>query len=352
MSRRALTVTVTSVLLVVLASVAWMLPVPYVAMSPGPVENVLGDAGKKPVIEIDGYEVHEASGRLDLTTVSATPASRKLGLLEALQGWADSEIAVVPREYLYPEGQTPQQVDEVNAELMDASQHHAVAAALRLAGKDVEPAVAVMAVLEGAPAQGRLKAGDLITAVDGKPMKKPSDVQRAVGSKGPDTQVRFDVRRDGKPRKVTVTTEKSDEDPDSGVVGIQVETGYAYDGEVTINISDQIGGPSAGTVFALGIYDKLVDTDLTNGEHVAGTGTIDADGRVSPIGGIQQKVAGARAEGATVFLVPAANCSAAAALGAEGIRLIEVRTLQGAVRALEQLQQGNEAKVPTCEASS
>lgn len=352
MSRRALTVALTSVLLVALVSVAWMLPVPYVAMSPGPVEDVLGKEGDRPVIEVAGYEQHETTGRLDLTTVSATPASRQLGLVEALRGWIDSEVAVVPRDYLYPEDQTPEQVDEVNAELMDASQHHAVAAALRLAGKDVNRAVAVGAVLEGAPAQDRLKAGDLITAVDGKPMKGPSDVQRAVGDAGPGAEVEFTVQRGAKTREVTVTTEKSEDEPETGVVGIQVETGYDYNGEVTINISDQIGGPSAGAMFALGLYDKLVDEDLLEGEHVAGTGSIDADGKVGPIGGIQQKVAGAKAAGATVFLVPSDNCEAAAALGADGIRLIEVGTLQGAVRALENLREGNAAKVPTCDASS
>src|SRR5699024_2012674 len=108
----------------------------------------------------------------------------------------DPDVAVVPREFLYPKGQSPEQVDEANAELMDTSQDQAVAAALRLAGKDVETAVTVRGVLEDAPAENRLKAGDLIVAVDGDKVHEPADVQEAVWSADPGATVEFTVRRD------------------------------------------------------------------------------------------------------------------------------------------------------------
>lgn len=351
MSRRTATLVLTGVLLLALVSLAWIVPVPYVTMSPGPTANVLGKVEGQRLLTIDGYEVYQTNGRLDLTTVKATSASKRLELPEALGAWADPRVAVVPRDYLYPENTTPEQVEQVNAQLMDASQQDAVAAALRLAGKEVHASVVVHAVVDGMPADGKLRPGDAILQVDGKSVDEPEEVGAQVTEHKPGKSdpVRFTVVRDGETVDVTVPTERSEDNPDKPMVGIQVAMGYRYSGSVEIDLAQQIGGPSAGGMFALAIYDRLEPGSLTGGKHIAGTGTIDAKGNIGPIGGIQQKVAGAADAGATVFLVPEKNCAAAVEMGIDGLRLVRIETLSDAVDALQAMNDGRAADVPRCE---
>jgi PDZ domain-containing protein len=349
MSRRAATMALTAVLLVALVAVAWLVPVPYAAMSPGPTENTLGRVDGEPVVEISGRRTYPTTGQLDLTTVAVTSPDQRLDLASLIAGWLDPRVAVVPYDYLYPGNPTPQQVERQNAEAMQTSQQIAVAAALREAGVRVRAAVQVGAVVEKSPAVGRLRAGDVIVAVDGTRVgDDPREVVRLVGAHQPGDEVRFSVRRDDRPVDVTVTTTKSPDDPRRAFVGIQPIQGFDFPFEVTINLGQDIGGPSAGTMFALAITDKLTPGELTGGAHVAGTGTIDASGAIGPIGGIQQKIAGAKAGGATTFLVPEDNCPAAAAADVDGIRLVRVGTLHEAVTALERLSKNPDAAVPSC----
>ena len=129
------------------------------------------------------------------------------------------------------------------------------------------------------------------------------------------------------------------------MVGVKVVESYVFPFNVKIRVGD-IGGPSAGLMFALGIVDKLTPGNLTGGRFVAGTGEISADGSVGAIGGIQQKMAGARQAGATLFLTPAANCADTAGAVPAGMRLVKVRNLAGAVSALHALEAGR--SVPSC----
>ena len=129
------------------------------------------------------------------------------------------------------------------------------------------------------------------------------------------------------------------------MVRVDVFENYRFPFPVKINVG-AIGGPSAGLMFALGIVDKLTPGGMTGGRFIAGTGEIAANGTVGPIGGIQQKMAGARAAGATVFLTPAANCPDTAGAVPQGLRLIKVYTLASAVRDLRALGAGQ--AVPTC----
>ncbi|REF35494.1 PDZ domain-containing protein [Thermasporomyces composti] len=341
--------TLTAVLIVALVCVAWLVPVPYAAMSPGPTANVLGEAeDHKPIIEIDGHRVYKTSGRLDLTTVAVSSPDQKLDLVSVLKGWLDPETAIVPYDYLYPGDPTPQQVEQRNAEAMQTSQQTAIAAALRQAGERVTPVVQVQAVVEKTPAVGKLRAGDTIVAVDGTRVTDREQVVELVGRHRPGEQVRFSIRRDGEPREVTITTTRAPDDPDRAFVGITPHNGFEFPFEVTVNLGQEIGGPSAGAMFALAIFDKLTPGALTGGQHIAGTGTIEPDGTIGPIGGIQQKIIGAREEGATTFLVPAANCADAVSADVDGIRLVKVETLDGAVKALERLAKDRDAKVPAC----
>ena len=348
MSRRVATMALAGVLLVALVAVASLVDVPFAAMSPGPTENTLGSVDDKPVVEINGHRTYPTKGQLDLTTVAVSSPDQKLDLFSVVAGWLDPRVAIVPREYLYPGDPTPQQVEQENAEQMETSQQAAIAAALREANQKVTSVVQVREVVAKTPAVGRLKAGDVIVAIDGKPATSDQQVVDLVRQNKPGEAITFSIRRDGKPLDVNVVATKSPDDAKRPFVGITPFNGYEFPFEVKVNLGQDIGGPSAGTMFALAIVDKLTKGPLTAGRHIAGTGTIDADGAIGPIGGIQQKIAGAKESGATTFLVPADNCESAAAAQVDGIRLVRIGTLREAVRALETLAGNQGAKVPAC----
>ncbi len=348
MSRRVATMTLTAVLLVALIAVAWLVPVPYAIMSPGPTENTLGNVDGKPVVEIRGHRTYDTNGQLDLTTVAVSPPDQKLDLFSVLGGWIDPTVAVVPHDFLYPGDPSPQQVEQENVEAMQTSQQSAIAAALREAKQTVTSAVLVQAVIKDTPAVDKLKAADVILTVDGTTVTDEQQVVSLVGKHKPGDPIRFSVRRDGRQVDVTVVAGKNPDDPKRAFVGINPHNGYEFPFDVRINLGQDIGGPSAGTMFALAIVDKLTPDKLTDGKHIAGTGTIEGDGRVGPIGGIQQKIAGARDKGATTFLVPSDNCAAAAGAHVDGIRLVRIKTLTSAVDSLEALRRDPGAKVPSC----
>lgn len=349
MSRRTGTLVVTGVLLVALLSVAWLLPVPYVAMSPGPTADVLGTVDDEPVVEVeDGPRTYQTPGELDLTTVAVTRPDQRLDLLTALSNWVSTEVAVVPRDYLYPEDQTPDEIRARNVMQMETSQHEAIAAALRSLDFDVPEVVMVYQIVPDSPAEDTLELGDVLVAVDGTEVEDTQQAIELVGDREPGDEVELELRRDGETVTETVQTVADDEDPGRAIVGFYPNPGYDFPFEVTINVDENIGGPSAGLMFALAIVDKLTEDQLIAGRHVAGTGTIDGDGNVGQIGGVQQKVAAAAANEASVFLTPAGNCESAMAAGVDEIMLAEVATLADAVTALEALADGRPDDVETC----
>lgn len=349
LSRRPATFLTSSLLLVALVSGAALLPMPYVVQAPGLTEDTLATYEGTPLLEIEDRRTYPTQGRLLLTTVGYIGARRKLDLWSAMRAWLDPRKEVVPRALVYPEDQTPDQVEEQNAEEMSRSQEAAKVAALREVGIRVPQRVVVEAVQKEAPALGRLKAGDVVLSVDGVRVDRPDAVRRLITAHEPGEEVVFVVRREG--REVTVrvpTTEAADE---SGrkrtIVGIVPAVGYDLPLEIDITLADRIGGPSAGLVFALGIVDKLTPGALTGGATVAGTGEISPDGEVGRIGGIRQKVYGAEDAGATVFLAPAGNCEELEGFETD-LRIVRVETLSGAVDALEALAAGEEEAVPEC----
>jgi len=351
--RRFLTIGVAGAMLIALVAVAGLFPVPYVSEGPGPTENTLGTYDGTDVIVVTGAETYATTGHLDLTTVSVTSADTKLDLLTALRGWLDPDVAIVPRSTVYRDDVPPAQVRQQNAEQMQTSQQSAVVAALRALDYPVPASIVVNSIAEGAPALGHLEAGDAILAVDGAAVASREDVVAGVTAREPGDEVVFTIDRDGRQSDVSVTTALSSpanqapDQPPRTYVGIDLASGYSFPFSVEIALGEDIGGPSAGLMFALGVADKLTPGALTGGAYVAGTGTIDDDGLVGPIGGIQQKILGARNVGATIFLVPAENCAAAVAAAVDGVRLVRVNTLAGASDALEALAAGA-GDVPAC----
>lgn len=351
MSRRTVSSIIASILLVILFTVAAFLPVPYVTMSPGPTVDVLAERKGEEIVQVDGAERYPTDGRLELTTVSVTGPSRQLSLAEALTAWFDRSKALYPRDVIYSPDQTAEDVRTESSVQMVSSQDTAIAAALTELGYELPLVTEVLAVSKGSPAEGKLEVRDQILRVNGTEPEDSAAVAKAVQAVGVGNDVDFLVRRGSNTKTVTVTTGPAKDDPDKAVAGVVVGGGYEFPFEVSVNISDDIGGPSAGLIFSLAVYDTLTPGALTDGVAVAGTGTIDPDGSVGPIGGIQQKIIAAADSGAELFLVPPDNCAAAVALGVdeEEITLVKAESMHSAVEALEAYAADKNAELPRCE---
>lgn len=347
-ARRQLDVIAAALLLVVLVLLAWLLPVPFAQMRPGPAVDVLGSKAGTDFITVTGHQAYPTSGRLDLTTVSVTAPGERLPLLAMLAGWLSPRSAIVPITYVYPPSLSVAQVQQQNAEEMDASQTTATAAGLRQAGIKVTDRVQILSIAENAPAGGKLKAGDYVTSVDGTAVSTPAELRDRVRAHKPGDKLTFDYVRGTTDGTVDIVAGPAQDDAKVAAIGVTPGIGYLSDVVASVHLPEQIGGPSAGMMFALGLYDKLTPGSLTGGRTVAGTGTIDANGKVGPIGGIQQKVNGAREAGATVFLAPASDCSSAGSAGVDGITVYRVGTLADSVTVLTELDANKPVTIPIC----
>ncbi len=336
MTRRALTLVTGVLVAVALTVAAASSTVPYVALSPGPAINTLGSSGGQDVLSITGAKTFPTDGSLALTTVSVRD---ELTLFEALKGWVSRRQAVIPREILFPPDQSAEQRQQANVQEMQQSQDDATTAALRQLGYAETKRVVVSTITNGTPADGKLKTGDVLRSVDGTAVTDANSVGALVRKHSPGEPVMLGVLRDDKPLVVTITTAGSTDTPVRAIIGITPAESSSFAVKVDIRLKD-IGGPSAGLMFALGIIDKLGPESLTGGRSIAGTGEITADGKVGPIGGIAEKMIGARDKGATVFLSPAANCAEAKSTKPSGITLIRVDTLSTALEALKALETG------------
>jgi PDZ domain-containing protein len=346
MSPRVFTLAAAGLLVVVLAAVAALLPVPYVALSPGPTADTLGSVDDTELIRIKGRETYRTDGHLDLTTVSVLGGPRqRMDIVTALKGWVDDEVAIVPEEQVYPDDETAEEVERQSAEQMTESQENATTAALRELGIPVTTRVVVDELSADSPARGKLRPKDVVLAVDGQPAMGGSRLRELITAHEPGEPVRITVQRDGKRVEASVTTVAAEDG--RAIVGILTRDDADYPFTVEISLRD-VGGPSAGLMFALGIVDKLTPGALTGGRHIAGTGTIDDEGKVDAIGGIPQKMVGAKESGAEVFLVPEGNCAEAVRTAPDGLRLLKVTTLKDAVAALDALREDRSGELPAC----
>jgi PDZ domain-containing protein len=340
-------------LLIALWVAAAVSPLPFVTYEPGLTVNVLGTTGDgQEIIEVAGHQTYRDDGQLRMTTVYVSqpkPRGRN-NLFELMHDWISDEDAVYPYDAVYSEGETVEQNKQQGAAEMTSSQDAATAAALEELGYDATEPV-VVAVSPGTPADGTLEVGDVILAVDGTRVSDTGGVVAAVTSTPEGQPVRFAVRRAGERQVITVTPRMTDGRPQVGIqLGSQAKPDLPVD--VTLNIDPDIGGPSAGLMFSLGIYDTLTPGSLTGGQTIAGTGTVDAAGTVGPIGGIQQKIVGARDAGAKLFLVPPDNCKEALGAPNEDMRLVKATTMHRARLAIEAWVKDPDADLPSCEEGS
>ncbi|MEN3360969.1 MAG: Lon-like protease [Mycobacteriales bacterium] len=329
------------VLLVFLGVGGSQLPVPYVALGPGPTLNTLGDdSGGKEIIQIDGRSERKSTGHLNLTTVGVRD---QLDLFTAFRAWVDRRASVVPREEIYPPGKSQQEVDQQTTQQFVESQSTAEYAALGELGYPAQ--VVIQSVPKGSPSTGKLAEKDVVTSIEGKPVHTSDDVRGVLSAIQPGADVTVGYSRAGKAGIAKIVTTKP-AGRKGAAVGVLLTDQRKAPFDVKIQLDESIGGPSAGLMFALGILEKVGPDELTGGKFIAGTGEMSGNGTVGPIGGIQLKMIGAREKGAVVFLVPKDNCADALAQPPAGLQLIKVGTLHDAVQALKALQAGQ--PVPSC----
>jgi Lon-like protease len=331
MKRRGRTVLVGGVLVLMLTILVGRANVPYVQLEPGPTYDTLGkDENGKEVIVVSGAPVSESDGQLRFVTVGVQP---KLTLLQALLGWWRDDDAVVPRELIYPPDQSEKEVERRNAEDFANSGSAAEAAALAELGYQMR--ISVKSVASRSPAEGVLQTGDVIESIDGVAVQAADKLLEEIRGKPAGTTLAFGIVRKGNKLTVRIATVAGED----GVPRVGFTPELTSSAPFTLDIPiENIGGPSAGLMLALGIIDKIKPEDLTGGRIIAGTGTIDAAGAVGPIGGVPQKLLAAKAAGAVYFLTPKDNCAEAVANALPGLPLVRVGSLDEALTALEAIR--------------
>lgn len=324
-------------------------PLPYVIYAPGLTVDVLGTDDGEELISVSGAEAHRDDGQLRFTTVLVTQPESAVNLFQLLGAWLDDDDAVYPYDAVYGPEDTDTSEDEEGAFQMATSQDNAIAVALTELGYDVNPTPVVSRVIEGAPADGELEVDDHLLAINGMEVTSIEAAGQAVDDTPDDQPVELRIQRGADERTVSITRETVEGELR---LGFEMRNSYRFPVDVEVGVDPAIGGPSAGLMFSLAIYDTLTEGSLTNGESVAGTGTIAGDGTVGPIGGIDQKIAGARQDGAGLFLVPADNCDDAYESPHGDMRLTRVATMSEAVAAIEAWAADPEADLPQCSADT
>ena len=327
-------------------TVVALLPAPYVIEQPGPVFNVLGETqvnGKQvPLIDIPTATTFPTDGTLTMLTVSLR------GDPEQLPNWLDIAMAnvnpsqaVIPVEEIYPPGESVDTSNQQGAVDMANSQKEAIAAALTHLGYTFPSVISVLEVQKGGAADGTLQPKDEILSLNGTAVDDVSALRAAIAANGTSTPARVEISRGGVKQTVSITPTVSSGTEPKPVFGILVGSDYTFPIDVTIQL-ENVGGPSAGQMFALGIIDKLTSGKLNGGKDVAGTGTITAQGDIGPIGGIRQKMWGARSAGAQYFLAPAENCDEVTGHIPPGLSVFAVTTLDDSLADLKVVAAGGD----------
>ncbi|GAA2172308.1 PDZ domain-containing protein [Agrococcus versicolor] len=323
------------------------LPSPYVVEQPGPTFDTLGETEAGPLISVPSDLDHpDADGSLTLLTVSiAGNPERPLTWVDVAGAFLDPSDEILPMDLVYAPQESIEQSNEAGRIEMESSQAAAVAAALLHEGYEIDAEVTIAEVLQGSPAEGVLEVGDRVLSVNGEVAYDVYSIREAIAAV--DGASTFDVERDGTPLTVSIEPVLDQGRP---LVGIVPQNAFTFPIDVSIELPN-VGGPSAGMMFALGIVDRLTEGSLTGGVDWAGTGTISATGDVGPIGGIEQKMHGALAAGAEWFLAPVENCGEVVGNVPGGLQVVAVDTLDDAITAIETVASGGDVSaLPTCTA--
>ena len=329
-------------------------PSPYIVEQPGPVFDTLGEVSigdeTVPLIDIPDQKTYPTGGTLDMLTVSIVgDREQPLNWFEAATAWLDPSKAVVPVDAIYPVGVTVEQSSEESRIQMETSQQEAIAAAFAELDYDFTSTLTVAGFTDVSAAKGILEEGDQVLTINGETFRYVSQMRQVLAKNGVDKPIEMTVLRDGEEKTLEITPVLSAEATPAPVIGVLLTSAYKFPFDVTIQL-ENVGGPSAGQMFALGIIDKLTKGELNGGENVAGTGTISGDGTIGPIGGIRQKLYGALDAGATYFLAPASNCDEVTGHIPDGLSVFAVETLDDSLAALKGISSGDTDALPTCPA--
>jgi Lon-like protease len=338
------------VLAVLAAVVVGSLPSSYVIEQPGPVYNTLGkttvDGASVPVLSISGAKTYPTSGALDMLTVNITgDPEHRPNWSQIVAAYFDPSEAVTPIDEIYAPQETVQQSNQQGTAEMEDSQQQATAAALFQLGTKFTSVVTVDSTQKGSPASAALKPGDILKTVNGKTFVDADQLHHLIVENGAGKAMTVAFTRKGVTSTAQITPKATTTGP---FLGVYLTEKYTFPFPVKVQLQD-VGGPSAGMMFALGIIDKLTPGALNGGKHVAGTGTISAYGVVGAIGGIRQKMYGARASGATYFLAPASNCDEVRGHVPAGLTVFATSTLRQSVTDLKAIASGTGLnKLKTC----
>ncbi|AXH97663.1 YlbL family protein [Ornithinimicrobium avium] len=340
-----------AVLMLAGAALSWI-PVDKVIFRPGPVFNTLGTIDGSPIISVeDDLRTYPTGGDLYFTTVilDGSPGT-KVTAWEWLTARFDPALSVYQRQDVFPSDVTAQQVREQNTELMEHSQEDAAVVGLRAAGITVPEEIVVAQVIADAPADGVLHVDDQILSVEGERPTDTETVRETLQDVQPGDSAAITVLRGGKKVDLEVPT-KRDEQTGRTIVGVYLAPRYEMPYTVTIDAGN-VGGPSAGLMFSLAVYDTITEGELTGGHAFAGTGTISGQGIVGPISGIPQKMYASERAGAELFLAPVDNCDEVAGAEPDGLTVVPVATFEEALGFVEQAAATDDVAaldLPTCE---
>ena len=339
-----------TLVVVLLISALLLIPVPFIKISAGPLFNTVGIEMDKEVISISGVETYASKGELNFTTVSETggPFGR-LVLVDAISAWINPTEAIVPTRDLYPEIIDPQVIRQENERAFSNSQTDAIAAALSHLKIPVTMNVVVDSVVVDSPSDGIIEPGDIVISVDNKEVKTASDVVKYVQVHKPNEKINLSLSRNLKKLEVTVVATELKSDVKKASIGISI--GPRIDPPYDFNFGvAEVGGPSAGLMLTLGIIDELTINDLTGGNIIAGTGTINYLSEVGPIGGIRQKLEGAKKSGAQLFLAPIDNCDEVSSDYYKSMPVVAVSNLTDALSAIEKFTKSGDIQgLETCQ---
>lgn len=318
------------------------LTVPFVSEGPGPTFDTLGDVDGQPVVSIEGAKEYPTSGHLNMTTVSVRSG---LTLSQAFDRWLRTDDDMLPLELVFPRDKTEEEVHATNQAAFSTSEASATIAAMRYLHRPVE--VEVAGLVAGTAAEHVLREGDRLLAINGEDVEGPAMVQETIGKLQPGDTVELKVRRGKQTITQSVELQSNPHERNKALLGVQMAAAPANGVQVEYHLND-IGGPSAGLMFSMAVVDKLEPRDITGGSFVAGTGTIDDDGTVGPIGGITHKIAAASEAGAQVFLAPEDNCAEALSRSYGSTEVLAVRSLDDAIEQLDAYHQHRDPR--TCAA--
>lgn len=335
----------TKLVVAALIFAAFFIKSPYVILSPGNPQNILG-----PAITISGTKIYPTTGKLSVTSVMVTDPDSYMTGFDVLYAWMSDERAVMPRVEIYPQGESVEDSIRAGVQEMTDSQVSATAAALGYLGYELNSKLIISQVNEQTNAYKVLKVGDEVISLDNIKYKSQSEIARSLDEKNPGQIVSVKVLRSGS-QIIEEQIKLSAREDGSAYIGIGITNKYDFPFEVKIQLKET-GGPSGGLIFALGIIDKLTEQDLIRSRNIAGTGTISTSGQVGPIGGIAEKIIGAEKAGVQVFFTPVQNCAELVDIdqilknkGPKGMKIVPVATLSEAVSILNM---PNNAQYPSC----